>query len=99
MEWKKVAFMAQNVGDEFGRLIISLIKFGSSWSLRTCLWKASWRSPRWEMTSTSIANASVPFVASTPPRLPTWGEAALRVRFGPHRPVGEQAEFSVAANS
>ena len=28
MEWKKVAFMAQHVGDEFDALIISLIKFG-----------------------------------------------------------------------
>jgi ribonuclease R len=28
MEWKKVAFMAQRVGDEFDALIISLIKFG-----------------------------------------------------------------------
>jgi ribonuclease R len=28
MEWKKVSFMAQHVGDEFDALIISLIKFG-----------------------------------------------------------------------
>ena len=28
IEWKKVAFMAQHVGDEFDALIISLIKFG-----------------------------------------------------------------------
>jgi len=28
MEWKKVAFMAQHIGDEFDALIISLIKFG-----------------------------------------------------------------------
>jgi ribonuclease R len=28
MEWKKVAFMAQHVGDEFDALIISLVKFG-----------------------------------------------------------------------
>ena len=28
LEWKKVAFMAQHVGDEFDALIISLIKFG-----------------------------------------------------------------------
>jgi ribonuclease R len=28
MEWKKVAFMAQHVGNEFDALIISLIKFG-----------------------------------------------------------------------
>jgi ribonuclease R len=28
IEWKKVSFMAQHVGDEFGALIISLIKFG-----------------------------------------------------------------------
>jgi ribonuclease R len=28
MEWKKAAFMAQHVGDEFDALIISLIKFG-----------------------------------------------------------------------
>ena len=28
LEWKKVSFMAQHVGDEFDALIISLIKFG-----------------------------------------------------------------------
>ena len=28
MEWKKVSFMAQHVGDEFDALIISLIKYG-----------------------------------------------------------------------
>ena len=28
MEWKKVSFMAQHVGDDFDALIISLIKFG-----------------------------------------------------------------------
>jgi ribonuclease R len=28
MEWKKVAFMAQHVGDDFDALIISLMKFG-----------------------------------------------------------------------
>jgi ribonuclease R len=28
LEWKKVSFMAQHVGDEFNALIISLIKFG-----------------------------------------------------------------------
>ena len=28
IDWKKVAFMAQHVGDEFDALIISLIKFG-----------------------------------------------------------------------
>ncbi len=28
IEWKKVSFMAQHVGDEFDALIISLIKFG-----------------------------------------------------------------------
>ncbi len=28
IEWKKVAFMAQHVGDEFDALIISLVKYG-----------------------------------------------------------------------
>jgi ribonuclease R len=28
IEWKKVSFMAQHLGDEFDALIISLIKFG-----------------------------------------------------------------------
>ena len=67
MEWKKVSFMAQHVGDEFDALIISLMKFGFFVELTDLFVEGfvGLSIGRWATTTTSTANASAPSSAST----------------------------------